>query len=169
VGRVSTSDEQDIVIARNEAVYFYDLDGRGPCFGFDGEKKMIMFFRGYLVVVGENQRANELTGGKGVTNSLTIYDLKNKLISCSDTFSTIVQLVAEWGSIFVFCQDGKMYQLKERDTQSKLEILFKKKHFNVAINLANSQQFDQQAIMNIFVKYGNHLYGKGDFDGAMTQ
>ncbi len=40
--RAGTSDEQDLVLARNEAVYFYDLDGRGPCFGFDGEKKMIM-------------------------------------------------------------------------------------------------------------------------------
>jgi len=39
----------------------------------------------------------------------------------------------------------------------------------VAINLAHSAQYDYSSIIEIFRKYGDHLYGKGDFDGAMTQ
>ena len=30
--------EGDLVVARPEAVYFYSVDGRGPCFVFEGAK-----------------------------------------------------------------------------------------------------------------------------------
>ena len=31
----------DLVVARPEAVYFYSVDGRGPCFVFEGAQKPI--------------------------------------------------------------------------------------------------------------------------------
>lgn len=164
VGRAVMSDEQDLVAARTEAVYFYEADGRGPCFGFDGEKKALLWFRSYLVVVsGDNQTP------KGITNTLTIYDLKNKFVAFADSFNCVSHVVHEWGSIFVFTADGRLYQLKEKDTQTKLETLFRKKLFMVAINLASSQALDAQSTVEIFIKYGNHLYDKGDYDGAIQQ
>lgn len=40
-----------------QAVYFYEPEGRGPCFAFEGEKKMLSWFRGYLIVVSQQEVA----------------------------------------------------------------------------------------------------------------
>jgi vacuolar protein sorting-associated protein 11 len=66
--------------------------------------------------------------------------------------------VAEWGCIFVLTGDGKFYRLEEKDTQTKLENLFKKNLYPVAINLAYSQQLDHASIVDIYRRYGDHLY-----------
>lgn len=39
---------------------------------------------------------------------------------------------------------------------------------NVA-SLAKSQQLDQDGLIDIFTQYGDHLYAKGDHDGAIDQ
>jgi hypothetical protein len=132
-----------------------------------------------------------------MTNSFTIYDLKNKFIAYSDAFSNVAHVMQEWGCLFVLTQEGKvfssvlpvllnfdhllyslsisislyvqLYQLKEKDTATKLDNLFKRKLFTVAINLAVSQNLDTQSVMDIFIRYGNHLYDKKDYDGAMQQ
>ena len=38
-----------------------------------------------------------------------------------------------------------------------------------AINLAATQGVDPARIADIYRRYGDHLYQKGDFDGAMHQ
>ena len=35
----------DLVVARPEAVYFYSVDGRGPCFVFEGAVLCLLFRR----------------------------------------------------------------------------------------------------------------------------
>ena len=40
-----------------QAVYFYQPDGRGPCLAFEGVKLQLHWFRGYLVVVGKENKA----------------------------------------------------------------------------------------------------------------
>jgi hypothetical protein len=77
-------------------------------------------------------------------------------------------MVCEWGSLFVFT-DGKVYQLSEKDLTSKMDLLFKKNLYGIAISLANSQACDQSFVNDIFQMYGDHLYSKGDYDGAITQ
>ena len=53
--------------------------------------------------------------------------------------------------------------------QTKLESLFKKNLYPVAINLALYQQYDYDSVIEIFRRYGDHLYQKGDYDGAISQ
>ena len=52
----------------------------------------------------------------------------------------------------------QLYRLEEKDTPTKLEILFKKNLYLLAINLAHSQKYDDASISEIFKKYGDHLY-----------
>lgn len=59
--------------------------------------------------------------------------------------------------------------MEEKDTQTKLDILFKKNLYSVAISLAQSQNLDPSSIADIYRGYGDHLYTKGDFDGAISQ
>ena len=39
-----------------QAVYFYQPDGRGPCLAFEGQKTILHWFRGYLVVVTKDSK-----------------------------------------------------------------------------------------------------------------
>ena len=41
-------------MGRKEAIYFYEPDGLGPCYAFEAEKRILMWYRGYLLVVARD-------------------------------------------------------------------------------------------------------------------
>ncbi|KNC99120.1 tethering complex subunit PEP5 [Spizellomyces punctatus DAOM BR117] len=213
---------QEIVIGRQEAVYFYGLDGRGPCFVIDGEKTSLSWFRNYLVVVTRESRnataptsaLADYMGGTGNDADtiihaspsettpgtvLTLYDLKNKYVAFTGTLSgsgyrgqPIRAVLGEWGELFIVTEDRKMYRLQEKDMDTKLDILFKKNMYTLAINLVMSTQsmtsadatdedpasvtkattnseYDFGTVVEIYKRYGDWLYSKGDYDAAIQQ
>lgn len=95
--------------------------------------------------------------------------MKNKFTAFTGNFQNVTHVLTEWGLIFVLTRGGKAYQLNETDTQTKLETLYMKHNYQLAINLASSQQYDYNSIVDIYRKYGDHLYGKGDYDAAVSQ
>ncbi|KAD4179043.1 hypothetical protein E3N88_27634 [Mikania micrantha] len=123
---VAMNDRLELIIGRPEAVYFYEVDGRGPCWAFEGEKK-------FLVV------------------------------------KEVSHMLCEWGSILLIMNDKSAICIGEKDMESKLDMLFKKNLYTVAINLVQSQQADAAATAEVLRKYGDHLYSKQDFDEAMAQ
>jgi len=165
--------DQEMILGRFEAVYFYVPEGKGASLIFQGQKKMLAWFRGYLIVVEKDTKATNMPSATASQiskmNNVTIYDLKNKFIAWNGQISDVTYIVSEWGSIFLVTGEKQIFQLEEKDTSTKLDLLFKKNLYVVAINLAHSAQYDYSSIIEIFKKYGDHLYGKGDFDGAMTQ
>ncbi|XP_036368498.1 vacuolar protein sorting-associated protein 11 homolog isoform X3 [Octopus sinensis] len=164
-----TQDNQ-LVLGRSDVVYFYQPDGRGPCLALEGEKLMLVWFRGYLITVRREKRSLPPMSNDGLEmNIVTIYDIQNKFIAFVGPFPEIIDIVYEWGSIFILAGDKRFYQLIEKDTQTKLDILFRKNLYNIAINLAKSQHYDQGGLIDIFTQYGDHLYSKGDHDGAIEQ
>ncbi|KAI3881210.1 hypothetical protein MKX03_015915 [Papaver bracteatum] len=158
---VAMSDRLELIVGRPEAVYFYEVDGRGPCSAFEGEKKFVGWFRGYLLCVIADQR-----NGK---NTFNIYDLKNRLIAHSTVISEVSHLICEWGNVILIMSDRTVISVGEKDMESKLDMLFKKNLYTVAINLVQSQQADAAATAEVLRKYGDHLYGKQDYDEAMSQ
>ncbi|ERN12390.1 vacuolar protein-sorting-associated protein 11 homolog isoform X1 [Amborella trichopoda] len=158
---VTMSDRQELVIGRPEAVYFYEVDGRGPCWAFEGEKKFLGWFRGYLLAVISDQRGNK--------NTFNVYDLKNRLIAHSIVVGDVSHMLSEWGNIILIMSDKTALCIGEKDMESKLDMLFKKNLYAVAINLVQSNQADAAATAEVLRKYGDHLYGKQDYDEAMSQ
>ncbi|KAJ8748601.1 hypothetical protein K2173_007591 [Erythroxylum novogranatense] len=158
---VTMSDRSELVIGRPEAVYFYEIDGRGPCWAFEGEKKFLGWFRGYLLCVISDQRS-----GKDTFN---VYDLKNRLIAHSLGVKEVSHMLCEWGNIILIMNDKSTLCISEKDMESKLDMLFKKNLYTVAINLVQSQQADAAATAEVLRKYGDHLYSKQDYDEAMAQ
>jgi len=103
-------------------------------------------------------------------STVSIYDIENRYVGYSGSFSQVTTVVCEWGSVYVLANKGEnLYQLTEKDTQSKLEILYKKHLYQMAIDLAQSSQYDQEGVIDITRQYADHLYGKGDFDNAINQ
>ena len=64
-------------------------------------------------------------------------------------------------------QDQKLFHLVEKDIQSKLDLLFKKNFYDIAIKIAKSNQYDSDGLVDIFRQYGDHLYNKGDNAAAI--
>ncbi|ESO93774.1 hypothetical protein LOTGIDRAFT_182193 [Lottia gigantea] len=167
-----TNQDNQVVIGRSDAVYFYQPDGRGPCLAFEGEKLQLHWFRGYLVIVGKETKLQSrapILGNNKVMNLLTVYDIQNKFIAYSAPYQEVIDVMCEWGSLYILAGDRKLYQLQEKDTQTKLDMLFKKNNYTLAISLAKSQQYDHDGLIDIFTQYGDHLYSKGDHDGAIDQ
>jgi hypothetical protein len=136
---VAMSDNQDLVVGRTEAVYFYEVDGRGPCWAFEGEKQFIAWFRGYLLVVTSDvRRPNK--------NVLNIYDLKNKFIAFSTPIGEVGHILCEWGTVTLLTRDQQVLYIGEKDMGSKLDMLFRKNLYTIAINLvsANCASFSFQ-------------------------
>lgn len=158
---VAMSDRLELIVGRPEAVYFYEVDGRGPCWAFEGEKKYVGWFRGYLLCVIADQR-----NGK---NTFNVYDLKNRLIAHSLVVKEVSHMLCEWGNIILIMSDKTTLCIGEKDMESKLDMLFKKNLYTVAINLVQTQQADAAATAEVLRKYGDHLYGKQDYDEAMAQ
>jgi len=69
---------------------------------FQGEKKMISFFRSHLIVVW----AAENNGQQ--FNTVNIYDLKNRFTAFDGRFQNVRHVIAEWGTIFILTADGKV-------------------------------------------------------------
>lgn len=65
--------------------------------------------------------------------TVTIFDVNNKFIAFTAPILNAHQVLSEWGSLLVLTKDKKIHQLVEKDLHSKLDILFKKNLYDVAI------------------------------------
>ena len=63
----------------------------------------------------------------------------------------------------------KLYRYQEKSLQQKLEILYERNLYLLAVNLAQKKGIDKIQQNIIFRKYGDYLYQKGDYDTAMQQ
>lgn len=170
------SQDSHFMIGRNDAVYCYTPDGRGPCYAVEGEKSMLQWFRNYLVIVAKETKTinavstvspNETEASQ--KQVVTILDIQNKFIVFTAPIKEIQTVLAEWGSFYILGANNKLYQLMEKDLQSKLTLLFKKNLYDVSIRIAKSQQYDSEGLVDIFRQYGDHLYAKGDHNAAIEQ
>lgn len=101
--------------------------------------------------------------------SITVLDIQNKFIVFTTTMREILSVLSEWGSLYILSTGGSLSQLIEKDLQAKLTVLFKKNLYDVAVRIAKCQQYDSQALIDIFRQYGDHLYAKGDHSGSVEQ
>ncbi|ODN06411.1 Vacuolar protein sorting-associated protein 11 [Orchesella cincta] len=157
------SSEDHFIVGRSDAVYCYTHEGRGPCYGFDGEKHLLYYFRGYLLIIAL---------ASVESYHLTIFDCANKFVAFQSTIHSsepIKVAASEWGCLFLLTSDGSFWQLKERDLQTKMTVFYKKNHYDLAIKVAKCNNFDPEGMADIYRQYGDHLYNKGDLDGAIRQ
>ena len=149
------------VTGQQDGVYCYNPEGRGQAYAFEGKKRLIYWFRGYLTIISD----------EGLDKAtITVFDVQNKFIAYMSPIKPVLAVASEWGSIFLITQEGKIHQLIEQDTQTKLDTLFKKNFYDVAIKIAKNQHYDEENLVDIFRQYGDYLYyKKGDQMGAIDQ
>lgn len=106
------------------------MEERGPCYAFEGEKLDLHWFRGYLVIVSKVVGKGDVDSDK---TTVTIFDVNNKFIAFTAPIANAYRVISEWGSLLVLTKDKKVHQLMEKDLHTKLDILFKKNLYDVAI------------------------------------
>jgi hypothetical protein len=159
---------QELVVGRSDGVYFYSTEDRGGAAGLEGEKILVVCLSGYILVANLDDRSQR--------GAINIYDLQNKFIAFHAllpagqvaTAAACVQ-APTMNVVYVLLSSGVLLRLKERSTASKLELLYRKNLYPVAISLAYAAGYDPASIMDIYRMYGDHLYRKCDYDGAMAQ
>eukprot|EP00756_Hemistasia_phaeocysticola_P036682 Hpha_TRINITY_DN16655_c0_g5::TRINITY_DN16655_c0_g5_i1::g.179854::m.179854/K20179/VPS11, PEP5; vacuolar protein sorting-associated protein 11 len=140
--------------------------------------KRIGSFRSYLWIIGSEARG----GGQGSSDDrLMVYDLLIRIQALNPQSSPVrngVFALTEWGSIFVLSQnDGetsnvnqRLAQFEEKDMQTKLQLLVKKSHFELAIKLAQSMDCERHLVVDMHRQYGDSLFSKKmDYKSAVDQ
>ncbi|KAL8281285.1 hypothetical protein RQP46_006319 [Phenoliferia psychrophenolica] len=117
-----------------------------------------------------------VTNGNGATTptpatdvaKVTIFDLENKFVAHSGTFEEGVRDVWEaWGAVWVLSEAGKLYRLVEQPLANSLSTLFSRNLYTLAVSLAQSRNLPPSEVAEIYRRYGDHLYSKSDYEGAM--
>lgn len=112
---------RDVVVARNDAIYYYDQHGRGPPYTYEGEKRMISVFKDYIAIVSPPKsnavsRASPLRAfGIGAstnvfdTSTFTLLNTDLRFVAHQEQISSQIKaMVSEWGDLFVLTTDGKV-------------------------------------------------------------
>ncbi|KIW12066.1 hypothetical protein PV08_09340 [Exophiala spinifera] len=172
----------DIVIAREDAIYYYGPGGRGPSYAFEGPKKIVKMYKEYVGVVcpprvaqvSKSKAFRQLAGDEidelFSSSSFTLLDTDLKFVAHTESLPTQVKDVfVEWDELFLLTSEGKLFRYQEKTLQQKLEILYQRHLYIHAINLAQKAGADKVQQNSIFRKYGDFLYQKGDYDTAMQQ
>ncbi|XP_063842053.1 vacuolar protein sorting-associated protein 11 homolog isoform X3 [Scylla paramamosain] len=158
--------EHHFLVARPDALYSYTSDSRGSCYVFEGEKTLVAWFRGYLIVAAADKGGPTTRSGE---RSITVYDLTNKLVALSTRVRGLAGVVGEWGGLYLVTTEPSLIHMSEKDLHSKFQLLFKKNQFDIAISLAKTQCCDQEEVAEILKQYGDWLYSKGNHAAAMDQ
>ncbi|KAG5641397.1 hypothetical protein DXG03_005350 [Asterophora parasitica] len=190
----------NMVVAKDEAIYFCGPEGRGPCYAYEGHKSSIHTHLNYLVIVSPPFVASAASASATVRNfaartpnynesditKVTVFEPENKYVAYSGTFTQDVrEVISQWGQIYVLTSDGnvraeshsrvdthlsfQLLCLQEKSTATKLDLLYRKSLYSLALSLAKTQQLDESSVADIHRQYGDHLYAKGDYDSAMQQ
>lgn len=100
---------------------------------------------------------------------MTVIDVVNRFIVFTTQVEAIASVFVEFGTCYVLTKDNTLYHLDEKDLQSKLGSLYKKNMYDTALKIAKNNQYDDEGLSEIFKQYGDHLYSKGNFAGAVEQ
>ncbi|OSD08241.1 hypothetical protein PYCCODRAFT_1429303 [Trametes coccinea BRFM310] len=175
---------REVVVARDEAIYLFGTESRGACYAYEGPKSSIQTHRNYIVIVSppftpsasaasatvRNFVAKSSTASGSDITKVTVFDPENQYVAHSDTLTEGVREVfSAWGKLYVLSNDGKLLCLEEKPTSVKLDMLYRKGLYTLALNIAETQKLDDAHIADIHKQYGDHLYAKGDYDNAMQQ
>ncbi|KAK7748181.1 Vacuolar protein sorting-associated protein 11 [Cytospora paraplurivora] len=174
----------DIVVARDDAIYYYTLEGRGPPRAYESPKELVSVYQHYVAIVSPPASAPSLrdpssirrqfggTTADAIFNASTFSLLEPdlKVIAHTQTLiSKVLGIFELWGDLYTLTQDGKIHRYHEKTLQQRLEMLYQRNLYSFAISLAQKAGLGTQQLNTIFRKYGDHLYQKGEYDQAMAQ
>ncbi|GAA5856509.1 hypothetical protein JCM8547_008777 [Rhodosporidiobolus lusitaniae] len=119
------------------------------------------------------------SGGDEKVGKVTIFDPENKFVAFSAPYGDaaagagsseagVREVVEAWGAIWVLTESGKLYRLTEQPLSASLAQLYQRNLYTLAVSLAQSRGLSSSEVAEIYRRYGDHLYSKADYEGAMS-
>ncbi|KAG5633582.1 hypothetical protein H0H81_006731, partial [Sphagnurus paluster] len=152
----------NMVTAKDKGIFFCGTEGRGPCYAYEWTKSSIQSHLNYLVIVLPPFFASAASASATVRNFATRMPNYGE----SDIAKVIV---FEPGNKFILTSNRNLLCLQEKSTATKLDLLYHKSLYSLALSLAKTQQLDKASVADIHRQYGEYLYVKGECDTAMQQ
>ncbi|WAQ88535.1 hypothetical protein PtA15_9A662 [Puccinia triticina] len=168
IGCSEMMDNGDLILADDSALYVYGPEGRGACLAYEGPKARLNSRGNYLVITSPPSS----TGLKNDVEQtrVIVFDLQNRFIAYNALFrGTVLHVWAEWGELYVLTSAAEVTRLVERPLSEKLSILYDKDMYVLATNVAKSSGADPSELSEIYRRFGDYLYQKSDFEGAVQQ
>jgi len=176
----------DILVARDDAIYYYTLEGRGAPSAYENPNRLVAAYKDYVVLASRPGSSSfSGAGGPGplrrqfggvsadaILNATSFTLLHPELRVMAHTESVLSQvdyIFQIWGDLYTITQEGKVFRYHEKTLQQRLEMLYQRNLYNLAVELAQKSGMDAQAQNAIFRRYGDYLYQKGSYDEAMAQ
>ncbi|ROW06927.1 hypothetical protein VMCG_04113 [Cytospora schulzeri] len=174
----------DIVVARDDAIYYYTLEGRGPPRAYESPKELVTVYQHYVGIVSPPASAPSMRDPDSIrrrfggttadvifsASTFSLLEPDLKVVAHTETLISKVLGVFElWGDLYTLTQDGKIQRYHEKTLQQRLDMLYQRNLYPFAIALAQKAGLGVQQQNVIFRKYGDHLYQKGEYDQAMAQ
>uniref|UniRef100_A0A1A9WFZ7 RING-type domain-containing protein n=1 Tax=Glossina brevipalpis TaxID=37001 RepID=A0A1A9WFZ7_9MUSC len=158
--------EHYFVVGRDDALYCYTTDGRGPCYAIDGRKKILKSFGKHLVVVLEQSKPKSTS----YFSRLIIIDIENKIIVFSQEIETVEAVLPKdcYANCYIVLKNKSVFTLRERQIKTKLRLLLDKSLYDFAFQLLNALELNSRTLADIYVKYGDYMLQRGDVTKAVT-
>lgn len=157
---------RSFLVGRDSAIYCFDNEDMGPCYALDGLKSTLECFRTYIVIVLKPNKSKPAGSKESI---LTVIDIRNKIIVHTSPIDNVAGIFIEFGSCYILTQQKELLVLDEKDLEAKLSLLFKKSLYDIAVRVAKNNEYDSSSLAQILRAYGDHLYAKNDFVGAVDQ
>ncbi|EFJ42126.1 hypothetical protein VOLCADRAFT_107382 [Volvox carteri f. nagariensis] len=110
--------------------------------------------------------------GGGGSSCLQLADVRTKLLAGTFVLQGLQHVFCAWGAVHAVTAAGAVWCYREIDLPSQLETLLRRSLHKLALDVARSWTpgvADVTTLANIHQRWGDHLYGKGEYDAAMTQ
>ncbi|PLW57897.1 hypothetical protein PCANC_00950 [Puccinia coronata f. sp. avenae] len=158
----------DLILADESALYVYGPEGRGACLAYEGPKARLNSWGNYLLITSPPTPTglkNELEQTR-----IIVFDLQNRFIAFNALFrGTVLHVWAEWGELYVLTSSVEVTRLVEKPLSEKLAIFYDKDMYVLATNVAKSSGASASELSEIYKRFGDYLYQKSDFEGAVQQ
>src|SRR5258708_8893160 len=81
---------------------------------------------------------------------VTVFDLENKFVAHSEAFvEGVREVFSQWGSIYVLSNDGRLSCLQEKPTATKLERLYRRGYYILALDIATTHHISNQNVSTL--------------------
>lgn len=154
------SENSFFLVGREDALYCFTIDGRGPCYAILGKKKVIACLKQNIVMLMESEDSRR--------SNIIIIDINNKAIVFQKEIPSSSKNILVTNEISCYVLMGNsIYITEERSLLNKLLMLMNNNLFNLALSILDKKK--SAYIGCILMNFGDYQLSKGDLKFATSK
>jgi hypothetical protein len=159
-GCSAVTDNGELVIATGESLKYYNVVEKYQVnYPVPGEKFQIIAHGKYICVMLKDHNLNSENVYK-----ISVFNPKEKLNIFTAQYDHVKSIALQWNSICVLSgkEEISLCRLIENDIDEKLESLFQRNLFDVAVSICQHHGLGQNGLSDVYKRWADFLYAKGE-------